>query len=182
MDLKIGILTTTIRDNRQGLNVAKWALDFANKRNDGNHYEIVDLKDFDLPLFGNLQTEAQQVALRAWSEKINELDGYIVVTAEYNHAPTGVFKNATEFLKPELANKSLGFIGYGGLGGVRAIEILRVAFAEQQLAMVQRSVNFLLAVDFENFSNFKPQPHHDGNAKELFDQVTLWAQALKNVR
>ena len=142
MGLKIGIVTTTVREGRQSLVVAKWALDYANSRKDGNHYEIVDLKDYNLPVFGLTPTAEQGAAVANWSKKINELDAFIFITAEYNHQAPGVFKNATEFLKPELANKVAGFIGYGGLGAIRAIEGLRVALAEQSVALVQKTVNF----------------------------------------
>lgn len=183
MSFKVGIVTTSIRDGRVGLDIAKWALDFANARKDeGVVYELVDLKDFDLPLLGATPTAEQGAAIGAWSQKMNEMDAFVFVTAEYNHAATGVFKNATDFLKPEVANKVAGFIGYGGLGGIRAIEGLRVVFGELALATVQRTVNFLLAVDFEGFTKFSPANHHADNVNGMFDQVITWGKALKTVR
>src|SRR5690625_3845190 len=106
--MKIGIITTTVRGNGQSFSVAKWLLDFATKRNDGNTYELVDLKDYDLPILGIEPTEDQGASIKAWSEKINELDGFVFAVAEYNHAPSGAIKNALDYLKPELKNKAAG--------------------------------------------------------------------------
>lgn len=181
--MKIGILTSSIRDGRQSLAVANWVLDLANARKDENvTYEVIDIKDFNLPMLGAELTNEDQVNLGKFSAKINEQDGYVFTVAEYNHGVTGVLKNALDFLKPEVANKVAGFVGYGGVGAARAIEQMRSITGELQLAGVQRNVNFLLAYDFENFSVFKPGAHQAAPLNELLDQVLLWGKALKTVR
>lgn len=184
MALKIGIVTTTIREGRAGLDVANWMLNAAKERNEeGVLFELVDLKDYNLPVLGSSHTTEEQLsAIGNWKQKIGELDGFIFVTAEYNHAPTGVIKNATDFLKEEFYNKPAAFVGYGGLGGARAIEVMRIILAELQVATVQKTVNFTLAHDFENYSKFKPGNFHSGSTKLMLDQLLLWAKALKEVR
>ena len=49
----------------------------------------------------------------AWGNKIDEFDGFVFVTAEYNHSPSGAIKNALDFLKPQFANKAAALVGYG---------------------------------------------------------------------
>jgi NAD(P)H-dependent FMN reductase len=61
-----------------------------------------------------------------WSAKIDSFDGYIFVTAEYNHGIPGALKNAIDYLYKEWNNKAAGFVGYGSAGGVRAVEQLRL--------------------------------------------------------
>src|SRR5690554_352621 len=183
MSLKVGIVTTSVRENRVGLDVAKWVLNYANSRKDQDvTYEIVDLKNFDLPILGLTPTEKQGADLGNFMSTMASFDAYVFVVAEYNHAPTGAIKNALDFLNKELNNKAVGYVGYGGLGGIRAIEHLRQIHAELQMASVQKTVNFLLAYDFENFSVFKPSNVHEGNAKLLFDQLLAWGKALKTIR
>lgn len=46
--MKIGIILGSIRDDRKGESVARWVADKANGRN--AEYELVDLKDYDVPL------------------------------------------------------------------------------------------------------------------------------------
>ena len=47
--LKTGIITGSTRPGRNAEQVAKWVYDFASKRNDAE-YELIDLKDYNLPL------------------------------------------------------------------------------------------------------------------------------------
>lgn len=181
--MKIGILTSSIRDGRQSIAVANWVLELANARNDENvTYEVIDIKDFNLPMFGSELTETDKANVAKFSAKISEQDGYVFTVAEYNHGVTGVLKNATDFLKPEVANKAAGFVGHGGVGGARAIEQMRSITGELAIAGVQRNVNLLLAFDFENFSVFKPGAHQVQPLNEMLDQVLLWGKALKTVR
>lgn len=185
--LKIGIIQGSVREGRNGDAVAKWMLDFANKRNDQNvEYELVDLADYRLPFLGENLPESEKAAaeatIKAWSEKIASFDGYIFITPEYNHAIGGALKNALDYLNPEVNNKAAGFVGYGSLGGTRAHENLRLILGELQVADVRTAVTFSLMADFENFSVFKPADYHADNANQMLDQVIAWSSALQPVR
>ena len=46
--LKVGIITGSTRPNRKSLEVARWVLEIAQRREDAE-YELVDIKDFELP-------------------------------------------------------------------------------------------------------------------------------------
>lgn len=182
---KIGIITSTVRAGRASKAIAEWTKSEAEKLNIGAlQFEVVDLASFDLPVLGAASATAEQLEhVAKWGETIAKLDGYIFVTAEYNHGPTGALKNALDFLKEPLFNKPAAFVGYGGLGGSRAIEGLRTVLTELQVANVQKTVNFLLATDFENFSEFKPNtPVHLPNLKLMLTQLNNWATALKTIR
>lgn len=181
--MKIAIIIGSIREGRNGAAVGKWVFDYANSRNDeGVTYELVDLKDYDLPLLGTQPSEAQGAAIGAWSEKIASFDGYVLVTPEYNRMAPGALKNALDYLQPELHNKAIGYVSYGGLGGLSAIQTLRLVNAEQELASVRTMVTFSLMTDFENMSVFKPADYHKDNADKMFTQVVSWSKALKTVR
>lgn len=185
--LRIGIVLGSVRQGRNGEAVAKWTLDFANKRNEQDvEYEFVDLKDYRLPFLGEALPEDEQAeadqTIKAWSEKMASFDGYIFIAPEYNHAVGGAFKNALDYLNAELNNKAAGFVGYGSLGGTRAHENLRLILGELQVADVRTAVTFSLITDFENMSVFKPADYHVDNANGMLDQVIAWSKALKTVR
>src|SRR5690625_1128595 len=119
--LKIGIILGSVRQGRNGKAVTNWVYDFATKRNDKDvSYEIVDLADYKLPMLGEALSEERQAeadkTIKSWSEKIDSFDGYIIVAPEYNHAVGGALKNALDHLKPEVANKAAGLVGYGKIG------------------------------------------------------------------
>lgn len=180
--LKIGIIQGSAREENNGSKVAAWINDYAQKRGDAE-YELVDLRDYNLPLLGSkYRADDADAHIQAWSEKMASFDGYIFITPEYNHSISGAFKNATDYLKAEVANKAAGFVGYGSLGGTRAHENLRLILGELQVADVRTAVTFSLMSDFVNMSEFKPADYHQPNVDAMFDQVLLWSKALKAIR
>ncbi|WP_420828510.1 NADPH-dependent FMN reductase [Jeotgalibaca caeni] len=185
--MKIGIISGSVREGNNATAVSQWIYDFATKRNDeGVEYEIVNLADYQLPLLGAaLPAEYQDTAMaavKAWSEKMASLDGYIFVTPEYNHSVGGALKNALDFLKPEVANKAAAMVGYGSLGGARAHENMRSILGELSVASVRTTVNFSLMSDFENMSVFKPNAYNEVNANGMLDDLLLWSKAFQTIR
>lgn len=185
--MKIGIISGSVREGRNSEAVTQWIYDFAVNRNDeGVEYEIVELADYDLPLLGAKLPEERQAAagaaIQAWSEKMASFDGYVFITPEYNHAVGGALKNATDFLKPEVANKAAALVGYGSLGGARAHENMRSILGELSVATVHTTTNFSIMSDFENMSIFKPNDYNKVNAQGMFDDLLLWSQAFSTIR
>ena len=150
-------------------------------------FELVDIKDFDLPLLDEpvLPIMGQQYThqhTKTWSAKIGSFDAYVFVTPEYNHGTSGALKNAIDFLYHEWVNKAAGFVSYGGAGGARAVEQLRLVMAEVQIATVLNQVLLSMFTDFETFSVFKPASQHEKSVHAMFDQVIAWGGALKALR
>src|SRR5690606_10162955 len=105
-----------------------------------------------------------------------------IVSAEYNHSVPGALKNAIDYLFHEWNNKSVGFVSYGSVGGVRAVEHLRGIAAELQMADVREQLMLSLITDFENWSDFKPTDQHAEKLNLVADQVISWGAALQSVR
>jgi NAD(P)H-dependent FMN reductase len=122
------------------------------------------------------------VHTKVWSAKIASFDAFVFVTPEYNHATSGALKNAIDYLYKEWNNKAAGFVGYGGAGGTRAVEHLRLVMGELMVADVRAQVSLSLHTDFEDFSVFKPAPHHGKAVHVMLDQVIAWGGALKSLR
>ena len=94
--LKIAVIISSTRDSRFGDKPAQWILEKANQRAD-IEAELVDLRDFDLPLFNEPASTAYMPSSDpravAWQDKIKGVDGYVFVVADYNHSVTGSLKN-----------------------------------------------------------------------------------------
>lgn len=178
MSLKIGIITGSTREGRVNKDVSDWVLNNA-KNTDNVSYEIVDIKDYDLPFLG---TGKNLKNIENWNAKLAELDGFIFVVAEYNHSITGALKNALDLARDSWVNKSAGIVSYGSAGGARAAEHLRGILSELQIASVRTQILLSLFDDFENWSNFKPREIHNENLNILFKNVCDWATALKTLR
>lgn len=183
--IKVAIVTGSTRPGRKSEAVARWVLELANSRTDAT-YELVDIADFQLPLLDEpvppSQHRYQHDHTKRWAERIAQFDAFVFVTPEYNHGPSGALKNAIDFLYVEWNNKAAGFVGYGSAGGTRAVEQLRLVMAELQIATVRAQVALSLRDDFENWSVFKPQPHHAKTVATLLDQVVAWGTALRPLR
>jgi NAD(P)H-dependent FMN reductase len=183
--LRIAIIIGSTRPGRNGEAVAKWVHEIAKKRSDAA-FELVDIKDFNLPLLDEpvppSMGQYSKPHTKAWAAKIGSFDGFVFVMPEYNHGISGALKNAIDFLFAEWNNKAAGFVSYGGAGGARAVEHLRLVLAEVQIATVRNQVLLSLFTDFENFSVFKPHARHEKSASEVFDQVIAWGGALKTLR
>ncbi len=183
--LKIGIILGSTRPGRNGEAVAKWVHEIAKKRSDAQ-FELVDIKDYNLPLLDEpIPPSLGQYSkphTKTWAQKIGSFDGYMFVTPEYNHGISGALKNAIDFLYREWNNKAAGFVSYGGAGGVRAVEQLRLVMAELQIATVRNQVLLSLFTDFEKFSVFKPAAQQEKSLNGVFDQVIAWGGALKTLR
>ncbi len=183
--VKIAILTGSTRPGRNNEAVAQWVLDQAKSRSDAE-FEIVDIKDYNLPLLDEpVPPSLHQYTkdhTQKWAQKISQFDGFVIVTPEYNHGTSAALKNALDFLYAEWNNKAVGFVSYGSVGGARAVESLRLVVGELQMADVRTAVHLSLFTDFENFSVFKPASVQVDTLKTMLDQLVRWAGALKPIR
>jgi NAD(P)H-dependent FMN reductase len=155
------------------------------KRSDAE-YELVDIKDFELPLLDEpippSMGKYQQPHTKRWAAKIASLDAFVFISPEYNHGIPAALKNAIDFIFAEWHHKAAGFVSYGGAGGARAVEQLRLVLAEVHVATVRAQVLLSLMTDFENFTTFKPGPQHEQLVGTVLDQVFAWGSALKPLR
>ena len=67
----------------------------------------------------------------------------MVLTAEYNHGYPAVLKNAMDWTFPEWNRKPISFVGWGNVGGARAVEQLRTVAVEFEMAPLRHAVHIL---------------------------------------
>jgi NAD(P)H-dependent FMN reductase len=180
---KIGIVIGTTRAGRFGDKPADWIFGLGAARED-LALEIVDLRDYPLPLFDGAKApihepSGNEVAQR-FGAKLAELDGYIFITAEYNHGPAGALKNAIDFVYHEMGRKPAAFVGYGGTGGARAVEQLRLILVEFRVAPLRDAVHIglepLLAVrQGKMLSEFE---FLNQSAETMLDELAWWTRTL----
>lgn len=181
---KIAIILGSTRPERKGEAVADWVHKLAADRE--ATYDLIDLRDHPLPLMDEpvppSMGDYQHDHTKAWAEVIDAYDGYVFVTPEYNHSTSAALKNAIDYLYAEWNNKACAFVGYGSLGGARAIEHLRGIASELQMAHVRQQVSLSIFVDWQDFTEFKPNPEAEEGLQTLFEQLEKWAGALRTVR
>lgn len=175
--LKIGIILGSTRQGRMSPQVGEWVLNVANKRADAA-YEIVDIADYKLPMFG--EEDASEQA-GSWNAKLASLDGFVFIVQEYNHSITAALKNALDYAREAWNNKAAGIVSYGSVGGARAAEHLRGILGELSVADVRVHPALSLFTDFKD-GEFQPADLHLTNANGMLDQVLAWSGALKTLR
>lgn len=185
---RIGIVISTTREGRFGDKPAAWIRDHAIAHGD-LEVEIVDLRVYPMPFFDEpaspIYVPPKDEAARRWARKVAELDGFIFVTAEYNRGAPAVLKNALDHAYKEFNRKPAAFVGYGGVGGARAVEQLRLISIELQMAPTRSGVH-IGGADFIGMlmqgKTFADMPHLDPTAVALLDELAWWTNALKLAR
>jgi NAD(P)H-dependent FMN reductase len=185
---KIAIIIGSTRDSRFGEKPAKWINEFATARDDID-VEIVDLKDWPLPFFNEVASNAwvptQNEVGQRWQKKIAEFDGYIFVTPEYNRSIPAALKNAIDFSYPEWNKKAAAVVGYGSVGGARAVEHLRTIAIELQMAPTRAGVH-IQGADFfaawQQGKDLREFAHLEPGVKAMLDELVWWTKALKTAR
>ena len=188
---KIALIIGSTRQTRFADKPAAWMLKQAQARDD-MEVELVDLRDFDLPLFdeaaSNLWMPSTDPRAVKWQEKIGEFDGYIFVVAEYNRSITGALKNALDQAYKEWNRKPMSAIAYGSVGGTRALEHLRNIAVELQMVPTRNAVHigggdfFAVHPLGANAEIDTIEDHLSASVTATLDDIVWWANATKAAR
>lgn len=184
---KIKIIVGSVREKRFAQQPAEWIAAEAKKLTEFD-VEILDLKDYPMPFFEepvspSYITEPYKHPIVAkWTKKIEEADGFIIVAAEYNHGYTAVLKNALDYVYKEWHNKPVAFVGYGSVGGARAVEQLRQVAVELHMTPIREAVHIVAywnMLDEQGKLKTESLVH---SATAMLAQLKWWTKALKVAR
>src|ERR1700680_374944 len=188
--LKIGLIVGSTRPNRFADVPVQWLVEGASARSD-LRLTVLDLRDLRLPFFnepaspvftGGIYTEPEA---EAWRKRIGEFDAFVATVAEYNHGPTAVLKNAFDSASLEWQRKPIAFVGYGGVGGARAIETLRGVVIELQMAPIKQEVNIAMEPYLgivQKGAALNDYEYLVQSRGVMFDHLVWWGVALKAAR
>lgn len=178
--LRLVAIVGSTREGRFGPTVASWFVEQA-ERYGGLIVDVLDLAE--ARLFGP-PTGAPDSQVGAVAQRLASADAFVVVTPEYNHSFPAPLKHAIDLYRTEWQAKPVGFVSYGGMGGgLRAVEQLRMVFAELHAMTVRDTVSFHNA--WERFDQSSRPVDEEGcavAAKGLLDQLVWWAHALREAR
>ena len=95
---------------------------------------VADLAEINLPFFDNEMMPAMpeyspnNEAGKQWQSMVAEADRVLLISPEYNHSYTPILKNALDYLAAEWKAKPVSVVGYGWVGGERAVGALQPVF------------------------------------------------------
>ena len=178
--VNLAVIYGSAREGRFCDTVVNWATDILRKDGDLT-VSTLDPAVLDLPsrFVGN-----QHPAISGLHQTLAAADAYIVVTPEYNHSFTGELKLLIDAAKPQWRRKPLAFVSYGGMsGGLRAVEQLRLVFAELHVVTMRDVVSFTNAPDLFDQNG---RPHNATGCENALNAMVAdlkwWAKTLRSAR
>jgi NAD(P)H-dependent FMN reductase len=111
-------------------------------------------------------------------------DAFVIVTPEYNHGYPAPLKSLIDSIGAEWHAKPVAFVSYGGIsGGLRAVEQLRLVFAELHAVTIRDSVSFAGAWEqFDGSGALISPDRAERSMDAMLARLHWWAVALSNAR
>lgn len=160
--VKIGIIIGSQRTPRAGDQIATWVLSVLEEYQADNppgsstprpySLHLIDLNDHALPLFDEPGVPSQIKSpseythehTREWSRFISSFAGFVFVTPQYNWGYPASLKNAIDYLFNEWKGKPAMVVSYGGHGGGKAAEGLKVVLQGLRMRVVDETVGLAI--------------------------------------
>ena len=113
-----------------------------------------------------------------------QADAFVVVTPEYNHGYPAPLRALIDSAGTEWHAKPVAFVSYGGAsGGLRAVEQLRLVFAELHAVAIRDCVSFPGAWEqFDETGALRNPERALRGMETLLARLNWWAAALRNAR
>jgi NAD(P)H-dependent FMN reductase len=187
MPLRILVILGSTRESRNGDKVARWFLDVAQEHGADAEFELIDLRDWQLPYYDSPLPPAfatPEGRVKEWSDLVASGDGYVFVTPEYNHGYPAVLKTHLDAVYVPWNRKPMGIVSYGAAGGgYRAAEQLRQVAVELQMAAIREQVGLpLVWTLFDDAGRLKTADVVRPYAERFVDDLLWWARALRSAR
>src|SRR5438093_5950571 len=137
--LYIPVVLGTVRKGRLSENCARLITDELSKR-PGIETELIDIAKLPIPT----DDAGEAIKDPGFAAQIDDADGLVIVSPEYNHGYSGMLKHVLDSCLKEYIHKAVGIAGVsaGPWGGTRSIQDLLPVMRELGLATIFWDVNF----------------------------------------
>jgi NAD(P)H-dependent FMN reductase len=191
--LKVKLIIGSTREGRAADLVAPWLIS-ALKARDDFQLQVLDLRDWDLPLFretfatiGDMQNPTfSSPIVKEWNTTIGSADAFVFLTPEYNHSLPAVLKNAIDsvFVTFGFRNKPSVCVAYSGgqTGGSRAPEHLAQIALEAEMVPLRNNVLIPFIGEAFDEAGAARNPNTNLALSILMDDLSWWGEALKSAR
>ncbi len=184
--LKIAVIYGSVRTARQGIKAARFIVNKVEQR--GHEATLIDTLEYKLPLLDKMYKEFEDgtapSAMTSVGEILNAADGFLVISAEYNHSIPAALKNLLDHYQSEYLYKPSGIVTYsaGPFGGVRGLANLRTILAELGTPSIASAFPISqIHAAFDNDGNALDEAYEKRVIKFL-DEFEWYTRALKRAR
>ncbi len=184
--LNTAVIYGSARRDRQGIKAAQFLVRKLEERS--HDVTLVDSQNFELPLLDWMYKEYAPGQAPETMQKLAEIlsaaDGFIIVSAEYNHSVPAALKNLLDHFQSEYLYKPSAIVTYsaGPFGGVRALVNLRGILAELGTPSIPSA--FPISQIHEAFDadgNSLDTPY-DERVVKFLNEFEWYANALRDAR
>lgn len=181
---KIALIVGSVRSDRQGIKVARWLEEKLKSRN--HTVFFIDPMELGLPLLDRMYKEMKDPPekLQVLRAQINDADGYLAVTPEYNHSTSSAMKNTLDYFLEEYFFKPSAIVSYsvGSFGGVNAAQHLRQIFAELGAPSIPSSLPISQVHNVFDANGKLLDDAYERRVKRFLDEFEWYMEAFKNQR
>jgi NAD(P)H-dependent FMN reductase len=186
--MKTALIYGSVREHREGYRAAR-SLKTALEARD-HEVELIDPMDeaHQLPLLNKMYKEYGDGEAPENVERIgrilDEADGFVIVTGEYNHSVPPALKNLLDHYQKEYQFKPSGIVSYsaGSFGGVRSAVHLRVIMAELGSPTISSILPVPKVQDSLKEDGTAFDGRHDDRVSRFLDEYEWYLRALKRER
>ncbi|WP_426690293.1 NADPH-dependent FMN reductase [Rhodanobacter ginsengiterrae] len=184
--MSFAVLLGSVRRDRMGIRAARLVMQALKAR--GHAAQLVDPMELQLPLLDRMYKEYEPGAapenLQQLATLYRRVDGFLIISGEYNHGIPPALKNLLDHFLEEYFWRPSGIVCYsaGMFGGVRAAVALRTTLAELGMPGIPSECpipRIAAALDEDG----KPQNEHVPRTLNRFlDEFEWYARALQRQR
>lgn len=185
MKTTIGIIVASTRQGRKGERIGRWVETRVAHREDFAA-QWIDLAEWIFPYYPHpspphmAERSYTDDREQSWVALVGRMDGFIIVTPEYNHGYPAGLKNALDYVYAGWNRKPIAFVSYGGgAGGVRAVQQLRQVAVELQMAPLREEVNIPFVFRALDEHGAPKEESHGKRLETLLNELAWWAATLK---
>ncbi len=181
--MKILLFLGSVRENRIGGNVLSIVRSMIGLPYD---FTVIDPMEYKLPLLNKRYFEMKdpEPVFKKLHEEFEAADGFIIVTAEYNHGIPPALKNMLDHFGSEFKHKACGIVSYsdGAIGGARSTEQLRMVCSTLGMPPIPISPAWGLAHLAEAPEGQSFRSNFERQFKAFIKEFDWYLNALKNHR
>jgi len=186
MKYKVAILYGSVRTDRQGIRAAVYLDKKLQER--GMETYLIDPLEYPLPFLDKMYKEYGKgeapESMRKLGDILEEADGFLVVSGEYNHSIPPVLKNMLDHYQSEYLFKPSAIASYsaGIFGGMRVAVHLRAVLAELGMPAISSILPF---PNIQNSMTGEGNPRNEfiePSAKRFLDEFEWYLEAMRRQR
>lgn len=184
--LNTAVIYGSARRGRQGIKAARFIVRKLEER--GHAVTLVDSLEHQLPLLDLMYKEYEKGtapnAMETVGEILDTADGFIIVSAEYNHSIPAALKNLLDHFQSEYLYKPSAIVTYsaGPFGGVRALINLRAILAELGTPSIPSAFPVSQVQNAFDDDGNPLDRAYDERVVKFLDEYEWYANALKHAR